>query len=253
MQQNFLRHERSAREIVERSGVGSKDLVVEFGAGAGTLTHPLSRKAGRVLAVEYDPRWAEHLQKRFARDENVLIVCGDALETRLPQEPYRVVANLPFHITTEVLRKLLDDPRSSPASAHLLVQEEVATKHARDSPTTLAALSWSPWHDFSASLRFPPQSFYPVPDASGRILEVSRRRRPLVEPESREEFRSFTRKIFTGKGRGVGGKLRAAFTKKQVSRLAKDIGFDPDSPPSKLDVRQWARVFAFREEVERRT
>lgn len=225
--------------------IRNRDFVVEFGAGAGMLTRPLSRKAGRVLAVELDPRWASHLEERFAGDENVEVVRGDALEVELPEEPYRVVANVPFHITTDILHRLLDDPDSSPVSAHLIVQKAVAKKHARDSPTTLKTLEWSPWFEFSAPMRVPSDFFFPAPAVDGGVLAAVRRRRDIVPVRRKERFRGFVRLMFTGSGRTVGERLRRVFTKNQARRLAKDVGFDRRGSPSSLTVHQWSEVFAF--------
>lgn len=245
MQQNFLRDESLARRIVRDANIGAGDTVVEFGAGAGMLTRLLSRRAGRVLAVEYDPHWAGHLEKRFAGDENVEVMNDDALSVELPGEPFRVVANVPFNITTDILHKLLDDPASSPETTHLLVQSEVAVKHARRSPTTLKTLMWSPWYEFSASMRVPATSFHPIPDVDGRLLIAARRKQYLVAPHHKGRFREFARIMFTGRGRIVGERLRQVFTKTQARKLAKDIGFDRDDVPSSLTVHQWAEVFAF--------
>lgn len=234
---------------MRKAGVRREDTVVEIGAGDGMLTRPLSQTAGRVLAVEYDPRWAARLERRFARDENVEVVHADALSVALPEEPFRVVANVPFYIITGVLHKLLDDPDSSPETAHLLVQEEVALKHARETPTTLKTLSWSPWYELSASMRVPAESFHPAPGVDGRMLAVARRRWDPIPVHHKDRFRAFTRLMFTGRGRTVGERLRQVFTRTQARRLAKDIRFSPDAPPSNLTVHQWARVFAFMTEA----
>jgi hypothetical protein len=97
----------------------------------------LARAAGRVVAVEYDPYWATRLEERFLGDENVRVLRADALTVRFPDEPYVVVANIPFNVTTSILHRLLDDPTAPLQSAYLLVQTEVALKHARLAPTTL--------------------------------------------------------------------------------------------------------------------
>jgi 23S rRNA (adenine-N6)-dimethyltransferase len=110
--QNFLKDKRVARRIVAESGVGKDDLVVELGAGGGMLTRQLARVARQVIAVECDPYWAMHLRERFSNDENVRVVQGDALTVTLPKEPFAVVANIPFNITTPILHRLLDDPTS---------------------------------------------------------------------------------------------------------------------------------------------
>src|SRR5918997_3129720 len=98
--QNFLKDRRIARWIVAESGVGRDDLVVEVGAGGGMLTRQLARTAGRVEAVEYDPFWVVRLRERFSACGNVLVVRADARELQLPEEPFVVVANIPFQSTT---------------------------------------------------------------------------------------------------------------------------------------------------------
>ena len=92
--------------------MGKDYLVVELGAGGGMLTRQLARVAGRVVAVEYDPYWALRLRQRFSDDGNVLVVYEDALRVQLPEEPFTVVANVPFCTTTSILHRLLDDPTS---------------------------------------------------------------------------------------------------------------------------------------------
>jgi 23S rRNA (adenine-N6)-dimethyltransferase len=98
--QNFLASRRLAATLVRESGVEATDLVLELGAGRGVLTAALARRARSVLAVELDRVWAQQLGKRFAAESNVVVIRGDALEVPLPAEPFRVVANVPFNITT---------------------------------------------------------------------------------------------------------------------------------------------------------
>src|SRR3712207_5571795 len=104
--QNFLKDKQVARRIVEVAGVDNDDLIVEIGAGGGMLTRRLARVAREVIAVEYDPHWFGHLKERFSGDGHVRVVCADALRVELPREPFRVVANVPFCITTSVLHRL---------------------------------------------------------------------------------------------------------------------------------------------------
>jgi 23S rRNA (adenine-N6)-dimethyltransferase len=243
--QNFLKDERLARKMVKEAGVTGKDLVMEFGAGAGMLTRPLSERARKVVAVEYDPLWAARLKRSFAARNNVEVVAADALSVRLPEEPFRVLANVPFHLTTAILHRLLDDPTQPPDLVHLLVQKELAEKHVRASPTTLKTLTWSPWYRFEAAFELPAGAFDPSPGVGARLLVAARRKQPLVTPERRELFRTFVRGAFDGRGNTVGKVLSPVFTRKQIRRLAHDNGFFADSFPSRLTVHQWASVFEF--------
>jgi 23S rRNA (adenine-N6)-dimethyltransferase len=243
--QNFLKDRRIARWIVAESGVGRDDLVVELGAGGGMLTRQLARVAGRVVAVEYDPYWALRLRQRFSDDGNVLVVHEDALRVQLPEQPFTVVANVPFCTTTSTLHRLLDDPTSPPESVYLVVQKQVALKHARPKPTTLKTLHWSPWYKFSAGLELPANAFHPKPEAEACLMVAAKRGSPLVEPGHRHLFLALVRQAFEGRGNSVGKVLGPTFTRTQLRRLAKDNRFTLDLPPSMLTVRQWASLFDF--------
>ncbi|HET7270219.1 MAG TPA: 23S ribosomal RNA methyltransferase Erm [Rubrobacter sp.] len=243
--QNFLRESRIARQIVAESGAGRNDLVVELGAGGGMLTRQLARVSGQVVAVEYDPYWAMHLEERFSDEDNVLVIRGDALQVRLPEEPFMVVANVPFHATTRMLHRFLDEPTTPLKTAHLVVQKQVALKHARSSPTTLKTLNWSPWYEFSAGLMLPAEAFHPKPAVDACLMVAAKRSPPLVDPHHRHLFRALVRQAFEGRGNGVGMALRPVFTRTQLRRLAKDNKFSLDLPPSMLTVCQWASVFDF--------
>src|SRR5688500_19093807 len=101
--------------------------MLDLGAGSGRLTAALAQRARRVVAVELDPHWAGVLRGRWP---NVDVVEGDATRVPLPSEPFRVVANVPFDRTTEILRRLLDDPRTPLVRADLVVEWGVALKRA---------------------------------------------------------------------------------------------------------------------------
>lgn len=245
LSQNFLKHRRVAKRIVAESGVGKDDLVVELGAGGGMLTRQLARVAREVVAVECDPRWAMHLGKRFSDDDRVRVVQGDALTVRLPGEPFVVVANIPFNATTPILHRLLDDPTTPLRAAHLLVQKQVALKHARSTPTTLKTLNWSPWYGFSVGLELPADAFCPQPEVDACLMVAAKRGAPLVAPEHRHLFRAFVRRAFVGRGNSVGKTLRPFFTRPQLRRLARDNGFALERRPTTLAMYQWTGVFDF--------
>jgi 23S rRNA (adenine-N6)-dimethyltransferase len=241
--QNFLKDWRLARQIVRESGAGRNDIIVEIGAGGGMLTRQLARVCGKVVAVECDPYWVLHLKELFSDDDNVVVVREDALQMKLPDEPFKVVANVPFNSTTSILHRLLDDPTTPLKSAHLVVQKQVALKHARSKPTTLKTLNWSPWYRFSAGLMLPPHAFHPKPDVDACLMVAAKRGPPLVDPCHRHLFRALVRHSFEGHGNSVGTALRPIFTRTQLRRLASDNGFSLDSSPSKLAVHQWASLF----------
>lgn len=102
--------ERTARYIVDRAGIGESDLVVDLGAGTGTLTAALVRVGARVIAVELHPGRAAALDRRFGARQDVTVVRGDLRRMRLPREPYRVVANPPWDLADWVRGRLRNSP-----------------------------------------------------------------------------------------------------------------------------------------------
>ncbi len=126
LSQNFLVDRRAIDALVAGSGAGDGDLAVDIGAGNGLISAALVRRGARVLAIERDPSLAQRLRAKFATWPAVTVVEGDVLKTPLPAEPFRVVANIPFGITTKILRHLLD--ADALARADMIVQAEVARK-----------------------------------------------------------------------------------------------------------------------------
>jgi 23S rRNA (adenine-N6)-dimethyltransferase len=195
--QNFLASRRLAATLVREAGIGPADLVLEIGAGRGVLTAELARRARAVIAVELDSVWAEQLRARFRARGNVEILRGDAVRVPLPTEPFRVIANVPFNITTALLRRLLDPSRSQLQRADLIVQKEVAGKRA-GRPSNLLSAAWSPWYRFRQGRTIPRTAFRPVPRVDAAVLVVGRRRVPLLPLEERDDFVAFVEAVFSG-------------------------------------------------------
>jgi 23S rRNA (adenine-N6)-dimethyltransferase len=128
--QHFLGSSRLASQLLADARVTGDDRVVELGAGRGVLTNALAERAAQVLAVELDPKLVSILARRFESTGNVTVLRADALDVPLPANPYRVLANIPFGVTSDVLRRLLDVPASGLGRADLIVQWQVARERA---------------------------------------------------------------------------------------------------------------------------
>jgi 23S rRNA (adenine-N6)-dimethyltransferase len=212
--------------------------VVEIGAGSGVLTQALARTGAEVIALELDPMLVAALRRRFAGAPNVTVVEADALRWRWPGGTFAVVANLPFARSGELLGRLLDDPRSGPVRAQLIVQWELGAKHAAVWPTTQRGVYWSAWYDLSVAARLARTAFTPTPSADAAVLRAARRDDPLVPPEVAEAYWSFLSDAFRrGEPRGVLPPLL-------VKRLAPVLGFAPNARARDLDPRQWAALFS---------
>jgi 23S rRNA (adenine-N6)-dimethyltransferase len=243
--QHFLAGGRLAADLVEQAGVGPADLVVEIGAGTGVLTLALARRAGRVLAVERDPRLAAGARRRLAGHGNVAVVTADALRLPLPRRPFRVVANLPFGSTGAMLRRLLDDPRAPLQRADLIVQEEAARRYAAAAPATPRTVRWGAWYELRAGRRLPPACFSPPPRVAAAVLVVRRRRPPLVPVHGRHRLAALLRAGFRTPAVPLRRSLVPPLSRNQLRRLARDLDFPLDARAADLDARQWAGILAF--------
>ena len=198
--QHFLAGGGLAAELVEQAGVGAGDLVLEIGAGTGVLTEALARRAGRVVAVECDPRLADRARTRLAGFGNVRVVTADALALPPPRRAFRVVANLPFGSTAAILRRLLGDPRTRLVRADLVLQEQAARRYAADRPGSSELLRWGTCYQLAAGRRLGPGCFRPPPRVAAKVLVARRRRPPLVAASGQARFAALLRTAFRHPG-----------------------------------------------------
>jgi 23S rRNA (adenine-N6)-dimethyltransferase len=188
--QNHLIDHRVVARIAELVPPGA---VLELGAGDGALTRLLADRPWPVTAVELDPARVAGLRREFRAGPRV--VRADMLAFPLAGD-HHIVSNVPFGITTALLRRLLAAPDWS--SAVLLVQWEVARKRAAVGGTTLLTASWWPWYDFALAGRVPAAAFRPRPSVDGGLLVVRRRTAPLVEVAQRGAYQRLVRAAFAG-------------------------------------------------------
>ena len=237
---HFLRSAELASEIVAAAGVDEGDLVVEIGAGFGRLTAPLRRAGARVVAVEIDPELAGPLRRRLG-GERVIVVEADFLTLAPPAEPYRVVGNVPFAITTAILRRLLDDPASRLRRADLIVGDGLVRKRASTRPSTLLALRWQPWWRMDAERHLPAACFDPPPRVDAAVLAIRRRRPALLPVERGAAYRAFLERGFTRDARPVRRVL--GLPPRTWKRFARSRGLPADARPHELDVWDWVALF----------
>jgi len=235
--QNFLHHQPTIDRIVALV----RDLpgpVLEIGAGDGAVTEPLSRLGRDVLAVELDEHRARRLQQRLPA---VRVHAGDAMHVPFDREV--VVGNVPFHLTTPILRRLLDS--EGWAHAVLLTQWEVARKRAGVGGGTMMTAQAAPWFAFALHGRVPAHAFRPMPSVDGGLLVVQRRLRPLVATRERHRYERFVRTVFTGRGRGLAAVLRRMPGGSPASGGAalREAGIPRDALPRDLSPEQWGALW----------
>ena len=168
---------------------------------------------------------AESLRGRRA---NVEVLVGDATALRLPREPFRVVANLPFHRTTDLLCAILD-PHGGLVRADLVVEWDVAVRRAVPWPSTLNGVYWSAFFEPGLARRLPRSAFDPPPAVDAGVLVFRRRAAPLVELAAAQEFHRF---VAGGFRHGLGRVARRSDAVRMRGRAARD-----------LDAHEWAALF----------
>jgi 23S rRNA (adenine-N6)-dimethyltransferase len=241
--QHFLRSSRLAADLVRDAGVAPGDLVVDVGAGTGVITRALVDSGARVLAVEADPALAGLLERRFVA--RVTVVRANALRHPWPDEPFAVVANLPFAGSRAILAAALD-PAGALRQADVIVQWELAQKESAVWPATMRGIYWRAWFDLAIVARLSRSAFQPTPSVDAGVLRATRRTQPLVPVRNHRRYRRFLERAF-GANTTVDRALRGRVSRRELRRLAPVLGFDESARPRDLDARQWAQVFAFAE------
>jgi 23S rRNA (adenine-N6)-dimethyltransferase len=218
----------------------TKGPILEIGAGDGALTLPLSRHGRPITAVELDARRARRLGARTPG--HVTVVNQDFLRYSLPRNPHVVVGNLPFHLTTAIMRRLLDAQHWH--TAVLLVQWEVARRRAGVGGATLLTAGWAPWYEFDLHSRVSARAFRPMPGVDGGLLTIRRRSAPLVGQV--KPYQDFVRQVFTGKGNGLKEILKRSgrIPHQELTAWLRRNEIPPQALPRDLKPGQWASLWA---------
>jgi 23S rRNA (adenine-N6)-dimethyltransferase len=237
--QNFLTDQRIIRAVIDLAA-RTDGRIVEWAAGDGALTLPLAELRRPLEAVELDPRKAARLQRNVG--PHVCITEGDILRHAPPTTPYTLVSNIPFHITTPVLRRIL--PMREWGTAILITQWEVARKRAGVGGATQLTAQWWPWYDFILQQRIPSTAFWPRPSVDAGLLVIRRREAPLLDGD-RHDYQQWVRRVFTGRGRGLpeiltrGGGLPAPAARKWCA----EQHFTYRTLPKNLKAEQWTDAY----------
>lgn len=236
--QNFLRHSTTINRILSLVRA-TNGPILEIGSGDGALTRGLGSLGRQVLAIDIDEKRVFELRHRLP---SVTVRQADAL--RIPLDQRVIVGNIPFHITTPILRRLL--AANQWHHAFLITQWEVARKRAGVGGRTMMTAQSAPWFEFFLHGRIPAGGFSPKPSVDGGVLAINRRSSPLVAVADRRRYEQFVRDIFTGPGGGMGQILARTFgfSKASRSRALNNAAASPAALPRDLDPEQWATLWS---------
>lgn len=248
--QNLLVDRHTIDRIVALVGARPRRRpVVEWAAGRGALTTRLATLGRPLEAVEVDPRSIRALRR--AVPPHVAVSEGDILRHAPPRGEFDLVSNVPFHITTPVLRRALRLPDWQ--RAVLLVQWEVARKRAGVGGTTMLTAQWWPWFDFRLDGRVPAAAFSPRPVVDGGLLVIDRRCEPLLPGADRSAYQALVAAVFTGRGRGISDIAgRLGIPAGEVERWRRRAGVAADALPGHLGPADWVALYRLRQRVRGR-
>lgn len=172
---HLLSDRRVITELVRAADLGDGDLVIDFGAGPGTITAPLAHTGSRVLAVERDARFADDLRRRFDDRPTVRVVHDDLRTVRLPRRTFAVVASIPFAVSTPLLRRLLSPVSGGFSRAELVVEWGLAKRLTAAGHRDRESAWWSCRFALTIRRRIPARCFTPAPRVDAAHLAVRSR------------------------------------------------------------------------------
>ena len=247
--QNWLVDESALARIAAAAQLTLQDTVLEIGPGLGSLTRHVARAAGRVIAVELDAALTPALQRSLADYTNVTLVQGDILQIDLSElmgraTSYKVVANLPYYITSAVIRHLLE-AEARPTLIVLTVQLEVAQRiTAAPGKMSLLAVSVQFYGRPTLVTHIKAGSFYPAPKVDSAVVRIEPYRHPAVDVTDRDEFFAVVKVGFSQKRKQLHNALAAGLARPQadIAAALERAGVDGRRRAETLALDEWASL-----------
>lgn len=249
--QNFLFDDGVLSTIASYGELSGDDTVLEIGPGLGTLTSRLCRQAGQVVAVEFDDELAKLLPANVAElsgyaVSNLTVVNQDFLGYDLSNLPadYKVVANIPYNITSKIIEKLWSAD-NKPSLAVLLVQREVAERLAAGAGRlSVLAISAQIFADVELGIKVPAEMFTPAPKVDSQVIIMRRRSEQLVRNDQLEQFFYVVKAGFSEKRKKLRSSLAVGLrtSKAAAEQLLLEADIDPNKRAQELSISDWKRL-----------
>ena len=243
--QHWLKDPEILADIAEAAELTGDDVVLEIGPGLGTLTSRLLARANSVTAVEFDADLARKLPGQFP-GKKLTVVNQDILQFDLNQLPknYKVVANVPYYITSKIVEKLMT-AENKPSIAVLLVQKEVAERIAAEAGNmSVLSVSVQIFAEAELDIEVPRQFFTPPPKVDSQVVVLRTRNNPLITPEDQRDFFRIVKAGFSAKRKKLRSSLSGGLgiDKSVAEELLKNAGISPDARAEDLAIEGWKRL-----------
>ena len=254
--QNFLINDEIIEKIISASQINKEDLVIEIGPGLGTLTSKLLENAGKVIAIELDTNMIKILKDRFNLYDNFILLNEDVLKVDLKEliskysnkeRKVKVVANLPYYITTPIIMKLLED-KINIDSITVMVQKEVAdriTAIPGDKLSGVITYSVNYYAEANNIAFVDKNSFMPVPEVDSEVIKIKIRNKSQVDVENEELFFKIIKASFMQRRKTlVNGLINSGIItdKNDIKNIFEEIGLNLEIRGEKLTIQQFAEL-----------
>lgn len=246
--QNFLQDPTALEEIVSAAEIQPTDTVLEIGPGLGSLTRYLAASAEKVVAIELDERLISPLKAVLSPYPNVQVIHGDILklapENLIAEDNYLVVANIPYYITSAVIRHLLES-QAKPRRIVLTIQKEVAQRIcAKPGDMSLLALSVQVYGIPRIAAHIPASAFFPVPKVDSAVLVVDIYPTPLVKEELLDSFFKWVKAGFSQKRKTLRNSLSSGLhiSPARAAEFLAQANIDPQRRAETLSIEEWERL-----------
>ena len=254
--QNFLISEQVVNEIVESSKIDKEDLVIEIGPGLGTLTKYLLEKAGKVIGIELDKKMVEILQDRFKLYNNFELYQQDVLKIDLKHlikkekentniKKVKIVANLPYYITTPIIMKLLEE-KLDIESITVMIQKEVADRLIEiPSGKNTGAITYTIYYycDSEKIMEVLNSSFIPEPEVTSEVIKMKIRKEPVVKVENPKVMFMIIKSAFMQRRKTLLNALTNAqvfISKQEGIKILNKLGLNENVRAENLTIENYA-------------
>lgn len=256
--QNFLIDENVIDTIADASNITNEDLIIEIGPGLGTLTKKLLEKAGKVICIELDDRMISILKDRFFMYKNFEIINEDVLKVDLNKlikqnkenekiKNVKIVANLPYYITTPIIMKLLEE-KLDIESITVMIQKEVADR-LTETPggKNSGAITYTVHYYAEAEeiLTVPNTSFIPEPEVSSEVIKLTIRKEPIIKVKDENEFFALIKVAFMQRRKTLVNAISNSglnISKEQMENILKELNIDLKVRGEALTIEQYAKI-----------
>lgn len=252
--QNFLIDDEAVTGIIDAAKVSKEDLIIEIGPGLGTLTKELLEKAGKVICIELDKRMMEILEDRFSMYTNFKVINEDVLKVNLKDliqqekiKTAKIVANLPYYITTPIIMKLLED-RLDIETITVMIQKEVADRLVTEPGTGDTGAITYAIHYYTEPkrvLEVPNTAFIPAPKVNSSVIQLEILKTPSVKVENEEELFKLIKIAFMQKRKTLINALansKKYGNKEQIEKVLRELKIDLQIRAEKLTLEQFAEL-----------